>query len=267
MNYYPHHIGDFDKATRHLTRIERSIYRDLLDLYYDTEKPLPLDLDVICRKVIARTNDESTAVEQVLNEFFYKTDEGWHQERCDHEIDKFHANTSQKSEAGKASAQKRAEKKQRLLNARSTPVEFPFNGNSTNQEPVTSNHKPEPIGETPPAAAKRASRKCPVDFEVTEAMQTWAKTKCPSVALVEATEKFKDHTFSRAMVDWPGAWRNWIRGDQEKLAKSGAMPAWRQEQRERTQQAVPTIAAGTQQNPTDFFKNIGNTHVPPALLG
>ena len=30
MNYYPHHIGDFDYATRHLTRVERSIYRVLI---------------------------------------------------------------------------------------------------------------------------------------------------------------------------------------------------------------------------------------------
>ena len=29
MNFYQHHIGDFNNATRHLTRLERSIYRDL----------------------------------------------------------------------------------------------------------------------------------------------------------------------------------------------------------------------------------------------
>ena len=67
MKHYPHHIGDFDKATRHLTRIERSIYRDLIELYYDTEQQLTLDMPALCRRIIARTNEESTAVEQVLN--------------------------------------------------------------------------------------------------------------------------------------------------------------------------------------------------------
>ncbi|MCY3212700.1 DUF1376 domain-containing protein, partial [Acinetobacter baumannii] len=27
MNYYQHHIGDFNNATRHLSLIERAIYR------------------------------------------------------------------------------------------------------------------------------------------------------------------------------------------------------------------------------------------------
>ena len=40
MNYYQHHIGDFNNATRHLSLIERAIYRDLLDMYYDTEKAI-----------------------------------------------------------------------------------------------------------------------------------------------------------------------------------------------------------------------------------
>ncbi|MGE8450704.1 MAG: DUF1376 domain-containing protein, partial [Pseudomonadales bacterium] len=37
MNHYPHHIGDFNTATRHLSRLERAIYRDMRDMYCDTE--------------------------------------------------------------------------------------------------------------------------------------------------------------------------------------------------------------------------------------
>ena len=142
MNFYPHHIGDFDKATRHLTRIERSVYRDLLDLYYDGESPLPLDCEWICRKIIARSNDESTAVEQTLNEFFTKTPTGWYHERCEDEISKYHANNSQKSQAGKASAAKRATKKQQAINGNPTVVDFSLNGTPTNQEPLTINQEP-----------------------------------------------------------------------------------------------------------------------------
>lgn len=89
MKHYPHHIGAFDKATRHLTRIERSVYRDLIDLYYDTECRLTLDKNALCRRILARSNEESTAVEQVLNEFFTQTPTGWYHDRCEEEIEAY----------------------------------------------------------------------------------------------------------------------------------------------------------------------------------
>lgn len=143
MNYYSHHIGDFDRATRHLTRVERSVYRDLLDVYYDTESPLTLDAKSLCRKIIARSDEESTAVEQMLNEFFTKTPTGWYHARCEEEIEAYRNSNSQKSAAGKASAAKRALKRQEALNGIPTLVEQTFNGTPTNQEPVTSNQEPE----------------------------------------------------------------------------------------------------------------------------
>lgn len=142
MKYYKHHIGDFDRATRHLTRLERSVYRDMLDMYYDTEKSLPIELPAICRKIIANSNEESTAVESSLNEFFTRTPTGWYHDRCESEIETYYANNSQKAEAGKASARKRSEKRQLALNENSTGVEIPLNENSTNHKPLTTNHKP-----------------------------------------------------------------------------------------------------------------------------
>jgi uncharacterized protein YdaU (DUF1376 family) len=160
VNYYSHHIGDFDRATRHLSRLERSVYRDLLDVYYDTEAPLASDVASLCRKIIARTSEEATAVEQVLNEFFIETPAGWYHDRCEEELEAYRTSTSQKSAAGKASAAKRAAKRQQALNetatpiqrksnARSTPVEMPLPSRGTalqltnNQEPITINHKPD----------------------------------------------------------------------------------------------------------------------------
>ncbi len=160
MNYYQHHIGDFDKATRHLTRLERSIYRDLIDLYYDTEAPLPLDMKALCRRVIARSNEEVTAVEQVLNEFFNETPDGWYHSRCEEEIERYRASNTQKALAGQASAAARAAKKKQALNVRSTDVQRPSNERATNQEPITNNQEPITNNQdkTPaaPAAAKAA---------------------------------------------------------------------------------------------------------------
>lgn len=89
MKYYQHHIGDFDKKTRHLSRLERSIYRDLMDLYYDSEHPLETDARVLCRKVLARSSEEVRAVDLILGEFFTLEDDGWHNRRCDEEIQSF----------------------------------------------------------------------------------------------------------------------------------------------------------------------------------
>lgn len=154
MNYYPHHIGDFNSATRHLTRLERSVYRDMLDLYYDTEQPLSADVDSLCRLLIARSNEERTAVEQVLNEFFTETEGGWRHARCDAEIAKYHEQREAKSAAGRASAAKRAQKSQLPFNTCSTAVEQPNNECATNQN-QNQNHNQ--IKETPPNPRKRGN--------------------------------------------------------------------------------------------------------------
>jgi uncharacterized protein YdaU (DUF1376 family) len=194
MNYFRFHIGDFDRATRHLTRIERSVYRDLLDVYYDTEKELVLDTSVLCRKIIARTDEEVTAVAQVLTEFFVKTSTGWLHNRCEIELDQYRSSTTQKSIAGRASAANRANKKQQAFNEDPTNVEQTLNERATtdqqtcnvlptNQEPTTSNQEPESKKEKKEAAST-ISRKRPAfdplsvalpDFLPADLWADWAK--------------------------------------------------------------------------------------------
>lgn len=167
MNYYPHHIGDFNSATRHLTRTERSIYRDLIDLYYDTEAPLVADMAKLCRLVLAHSEEERTAVEQVLNEFFTETEQGWSHARCDIEISKYHGNKEAKSAAGKASAAKRTAKSPSKPIISSTPDEQPNNECSTgvqhllNRCATNQNQEPEPITKSqikePSSPRKRGS--------------------------------------------------------------------------------------------------------------
>jgi uncharacterized protein YdaU (DUF1376 family) len=86
LNYYPHHIGDYLRDTAHLTAIEDGTYRRMLDVYYASEKPLPLETHWVCRLVRARTSDEQAAVEEVLRQFFTKHADGWHNKRADLEI-------------------------------------------------------------------------------------------------------------------------------------------------------------------------------------
>lgn len=86
MNYYPHHIGDYITATAHLTMLEDGAYRRLLDLYYSTERALPVDRKALYRLARARTQEEQDAVDIVIEEFFIEAEDGWFHSRCEEEI-------------------------------------------------------------------------------------------------------------------------------------------------------------------------------------
>lgn len=89
MNYFELHVGDYDKATAHLSACEDGIYGRLLRRYYDTEEPLCADVKALQRFVRARSKDEQQAVSTILEEFFTLADDGWHHRRCDEEIRRY----------------------------------------------------------------------------------------------------------------------------------------------------------------------------------
>lgn len=82
MNYYPFHPGDYLRDTAHLDPMEDLAYRRLLDLYYLSEAPIPLETQQVSRRL--RLGSES--VLSVLNEFFICTPNGYIHKRCDAEI-------------------------------------------------------------------------------------------------------------------------------------------------------------------------------------
>ena len=155
MHSYQHNIKTFNNATRHLTRVERSLYRDLIELYYDTEQPLPaVDFDRLARRVLAISDEEKTALQFVLDEFFTLTGDCYTHDYCDEQIEKFHAATTAKAKAGKASAEARKKKAEARKEARKqqkqTSDEQVLSGsptgeqrNPTNQKPETNNQKPD----------------------------------------------------------------------------------------------------------------------------
>ncbi|WP_313495417.1 YdaU family protein [Pseudoxanthomonas mexicana] len=103
MNYYEHHIGDYDQATAHLTACEDGIYSRMIRWYMASEGPLPADVKAIQRRVRAHTRDEKAAVVTVLREFFELRETGYHQHRCDEEVSRF----QDKQDKARRSAQAR----------------------------------------------------------------------------------------------------------------------------------------------------------------
>lgn len=179
MNYFQHHIGDFNTATRHLSVFERGVYRELLDIYYDTEAPIPNDLQALCRRICCRRDGEPEIVQAVLDEFFRLDGEVWRHDRCDREIAKYHENLVKAKEGGKKSAESRKGKKPTVVappsNPPSTPLEVDLNPPSTGVEPPfnqprTNNQEPRTINQEPnsypaPNGAEALPRQSSPDFD------------------------------------------------------------------------------------------------------
>ena len=125
MHYYQFNIGDYKSHTNHLDLMEDLAYRRLLDIYYLHERPLNSGISAVARQIGMR--DYEIQVKIVLEEFFYLTEDGWTNTRADREIQHYHGKIEQASRAGKASAERRH-------NKRSTDVQ-PTN----KQEPITNN--------------------------------------------------------------------------------------------------------------------------------
>lgn len=135
MYAYYHHIGDYRKDTAHLSLVEHGIYRQLLDTYYLDERPLTLDHAKLMRSHSVRSADEVQAFENVLQDFFVRTEEGYVHKRCESEIAQFKAKSDSASKSAKARWAKH--RSDGSADAMRTHTE----GNA-NQQPVTTDSYP-----------------------------------------------------------------------------------------------------------------------------
>lgn len=222
MHSYQHNIKTFNNATRHLTRVERSLYRDLIELYYDTEQPLPADdFDRLARRVLAVSEEEKAALQYVLDEFFVKTGNVYSHDYCDETIEKFHTATTAKAKAGKASAEARKKKAASRKAGRSdkqeqdlTDDEQALNDSSTDEQRNPTNQKPETRNQLNKKNNKK--RKLPSDFQLTEllsrrAVNYWREQGREDLNPVGQFDQFRAHHKAKGstMMDWDAAWQTW----------------------------------------------------------
>ena len=112
MHFYRFFINDYMVSTRHLSNDEDLCYRRLLDFYYTEETPLPNDNLLLSRKI----QMEANVVEDILNEYFEPTPEGWINARAHAEITAYTALCEKRSTSGKSGGRPKA--KQRKANAK-----------------------------------------------------------------------------------------------------------------------------------------------------
>lgn len=90
MYYYQHNIEQFDAETSHLTRNERAIYRDLIDIYHYRERPFRVDeISEIALKARVRSDDDRLDLSTVLAHCFKLDGDVYRHERIDETIRKY----------------------------------------------------------------------------------------------------------------------------------------------------------------------------------
>lgn len=217
LNFYKHHLGDYDGATAHLSWDEDMAYTRLLRAYYRREKPLA-DTAEACRLVRATTRVQRGAVETVLAEFFTEEEDGWHNKRADIEIEAYQAQAS----TNKRIAQQRIVK--RIVNEPSTNGSPEYCAErEPNQEPLTKNQNQEPENTNTAASGslsvvrkKEKKSSIPEAFgsPFTPLMQEWLERRGETqvkahliyfVGYVKANGK--------QYADWEQAFQNAIRDD------------------------------------------------------
>jgi uncharacterized protein YdaU (DUF1376 family) len=88
VNFYKHYIGDYQRDTGHLSVTEHGAYRLMLDVYYATEKPLPLDRKALYRLLRAESAADRSAIDSIASQFWAHTPAGLINARADAEISK-----------------------------------------------------------------------------------------------------------------------------------------------------------------------------------
>jgi len=136
MHYYQFNIKDYSFATIRMTLMEDLAFRRMLDLFYESEKPLPFELKRIA-KLIGMV-DYQEEIRDVLNEFWLETECGWVNSRANDEIEKYQAKADTARANGRKGGRPSKPRKTQLVNL-ANPEK---SESKANHKPITNNHKP-----------------------------------------------------------------------------------------------------------------------------
>ena len=87
MKYWRRWIADLHAKTRSLSLLDRGAYDAIMDFYYLSDGPIPLDQDAIYRGCGVFSTSERAAVDRMLARFFERSESGYRHARCDAEIE------------------------------------------------------------------------------------------------------------------------------------------------------------------------------------
>jgi uncharacterized protein YdaU (DUF1376 family) len=172
MHYYQFNIGDYAKSTKHLTLLEDLAYRRLLDIYYDTEKPLNSNVKQLAR--IAGMSAHTDEITNVLTDFFTETEEGFTQKKAACEIEAYQAKAVVARVNGKLGGRPKKTQPEPKETQSVNSANLDETGLKANYKPLTTNHK---LITTNQLKEKDLSPKVDVSF-ITDVFNHWTQVMC-----------------------------------------------------------------------------------------
>jgi uncharacterized protein YdaU (DUF1376 family) len=250
MHYYKFNIADYRKDTGHLSTIEHGIFRQLIDWYYLDEQPIPLETQVVLRR-LRLGSDDLIFLENVLSDFFQKTAKGYIHKRIELEIREYHGKAETNKVNGKRGG--RPKKTQSVISGLPDQSQ-----NNPNQEPITINHKPKRESATVVA--------CPPDVGLQE-WEDWlslrkAKKAPVTETVLKSARKEAEKagiTLNAFLTIWcargsQGLEASWLKSDEKQNQNE---TVYQRSMRLKMQEAVPSIAKhAPYQDASDFFRTI-----------
>lgn len=168
MHYYQFNIADYRKDTVHLSTIEHGIYRQLIDWYYLEEKPIPLETQVVMRR-LSLGSDNLHNLQNVLSDFFKETKLGYCHKRITVELENYQAQFAKNRVNGKLGGR-----------PSKTQVVSENNHMATQAEPkitLTNNHKPITNNQINKNLTQKNEFFADIDFDVYQAWLSVRKAK------------------------------------------------------------------------------------------
>lgn len=159
MNFFKLYIGDYQRDTAHLSVVEHGAFLLMLQHYYATEKPLPLDIRAICRLIRADSKQDREAIEKVLAEFWTETSEGYVNNRAMREILKADSQRTINRELGKRGGRPRKTESdiEQQTEQKTESVSGIEPNDNPNQTPDTRHKNQDLLSDSPPANADIAA--------------------------------------------------------------------------------------------------------------
>jgi uncharacterized protein YdaU (DUF1376 family) len=223
MHHFPFHIGDYLAATSHLSNDEDLAFRRILDMYYHTELPIPLDTKWVAKRL--RVSIES--IESVLQDMFVMQEDGYHHKRCDEEIAKYQSFivSGKKGAAVRWSKEKGSETIGVASGEDGEPIGSLSNPNG-NREPRTKNREPTTTGTSKTIVAKRdCNRPETVSEQVWQDFQTLRRAKkapltSSAISRIEKEAGKAGISLEAALTEccargWAGFKADWMQGKAE----------------------------------------------------
>jgi uncharacterized protein YdaU (DUF1376 family) len=149
----------------HLSDAEDLAYRRLLDLYYMSEKAIPLETESVARKI--RLDLDIT--ESVLDEFFERTETGYFNNRCHAEVIKYQHQVENNRQLGKRGGRPKKTESETESKPKHNPKKIQIQNKNIN----TSSKFDEFWNAWPTSKRKVAKSEC---------QKKWAKAGCDAVA-------------------------------------------------------------------------------------